>query len=417
MRYSHLFGKTKSMPPHDAETVNAKFLVQAGFIEQVAAGIYDFLPLGLRVLHKIHKIIREELNMIGGQEILMPALQPLEFWKVTGRDKICKDELYWTKGHGDREYVLGMSHEEIITPLVAKQAFSYKDFPLALYQIQNKFRNEPRAKSGILRGREFGMKDLYSFHISEEDLNNYYDIVIKTYIKIFERCGVEAYVVQASGGPFSKKYSHEFQVLTPAGEDKILINRKKKIAFNSEVLEKGITEYEGEKLEEVKGVEAGNIFKLGTKFSKDFGLNFTDKDGSKKPIYMGCYGIGTTRLVGTIVEASHDEKGIIWPINVAPFHVHLISLGVSEKVKQTSEEVYRKLIDGGIEVLFDDRDERAGKKFNDADLIGLPIRIVISERTLEENQAEIKERSKEKSRFVLLQNLLEDILFYVNGSE
>lgn len=412
MRYSKLFGKTLQAPPKDAETANAKFLIQGGFVDMLAAGIYTFLPLGLRVLQKINHIIREELNAIGGQEILMPALQPIELWKVTGRDKLCEEDLYATKGHGEKDFVLGMSHEEVVTPLSQKFFNSYKDLPLAVYQIQNKFRNEARAKSGVLRGREFGMKDMYSFHTSEEDLDLYYEEVKKAYLRIFERCGVEAYVVQASGGSFTKKFSHEFQVLTNAGEDKILISRKHKLAFNSEVLESGVKEYEGDVLEEAKGVEAGNIFKLGTKFTEDFGANFMDEKGQLKPAIMGCYGIGTTRLVGTIVEASHDENGIIWPKSITPYQVHLISLGSSESVAENSSALYKKLMEAGFEVLFDDRDTGAGKKFKDADLIGLPVRVVISDRTMAENQVEWKERNSKDSKMVAMSNLIEELTFY-----
>jgi prolyl-tRNA synthetase len=413
MRYSKLFGgKTLQTPPKDAETANAKYLVQAGFIDQLAAGIYTFLPLGLKVLHKINHIIREELNEIGGQEILMPALHPIDIWKTTGRDQTCKDTLYWTKGHGDKDFVLGMSHEEVVTPLAKKFFNSYKDLPLAVYQIQNKFRNEPRAKSGILRGREFGMKDMYSFHASEEDLDLYYEEVKKAYLRIYERCGVEAYVVQASGGSFTDKYSHEFQVLSDAGEDKIHISKKHHVAFNSEIMKAGQTEYEGDKLVEAKGIEAGNIFKLGTKFSEDFGAYFVDQQDNKRPAVMGCYGIGNTRLVGTIVEASHDEKGIIWPKNVAPFQVHLISLGAKENLISSAGDLYNKLKMEGFEVLYDDRDERAGKKFNDADLIGIPVRLVISERTLEEGQVEWKERSSADAKMVKITSLIDDLKLY-----
>jgi len=413
MRYSKLFGgKTLATPPKDAETANAKYLIQAGFVDQLAAGIYTFLPLGIRVLHKINMIIREELNAIGGQEILMPALQPIDIWKATGRDETCKDTLYWTKGHGDKDFVLGMSHEEVVTPLAKKFFNSYKDLPLAVYQIQNKFRNEPRAKSGVLRGREFGMKDMYSFHVSEEDLDLYYEEVKKAYLRIYERCGVDAYVVQASGGSFTDKYSHEFQVLSDAGEDRIFISKKHKVAFNSEIMKDGQTEYEGDVLVEGKGVEAGNIFKLGTKFSEDFGAYFMDKDNTQKPAVMGCYGIGNTRLVGTIVEASHDEKGIIWPKNVAPFQVHLVALGIKENLIAEANDLYHKLLAAGFEVLYDDRDERAGKKFNDADLIGIPVRLVISERTLAEGQVEWKERKESEPKMVQIANLIEDLMFY-----
>ena len=329
MRYSRLFGKTKLTAPHDADSVNAKYLTQGGFIEKVAAGIYDFLPLGQRVLEKVKQIIREEMNKIDGQEILMPSLHPIEFWQTTGRDKTATDILYRTKGAGDKDFVMAPSHEEMVTPLAKKFVQSYKDLPFAVYQIQTKFRDEPRAKSGLLRGREFGMKDMYSFHTDEKDLDVYYERVKETYMNVYRRCGLEAHVVEASGGIFSDKFSHEFSVATPAGEDTIIVCKKCSTAQNLEIAENIRTPEKpnltchrcGDLMEELKAVEAGNIFKLGTKYSKDFDLYFTNENGERKHVIMGCYGIGTTRLVGTIVESSHDEKGIIWPKMVAPYHV------------------------------------------------------------------------------------------------
>ncbi len=411
MRYSFLVGRAKQNPVTDQESVNGKLLIQAGFIDQVAAGIYNFLPLGMRVMQKINNIIRHELNAIGCQEILMPALHPVEYWQTTGRDVTCDETLFKTEGHGEKKYFLGMSHEEMVTPLIKQFLLSYRDFPMAVYQIQTKFRNEARAKSGILRGREFGMKDLYSFHETEEDLDNFYEVVKQAYLKIFTRCGLNAYVVKASGGSFSDKYSHEFQVLTDAGEDKIYINAATGEAFNSEVMEKASSE-ELKNFKEAKGVEAGNIFKLGSKFTEDFGMEFTDRDGKRKKILMGCYGIGTTRLMGTIVEASHDEKGIIWPKEVAPFDVHLTYLGKDTAILAEAMKYYEKIQHAGYQVLFDDRDESAGKKLRDADLIGLPVRILISEKTLANGEAEVKERNKEEVQMIKLSNLIEFLYFY-----
>ena len=584
MRYSQLFGKTKLTAPHDAESVNARLLTQAGFIDKLAAGIYNFLPLGLRVLQKVNAIIREEMNAVGGQEILMPALHPVEIWEKTGRNRTMDGVLYRTKGAGGKDFVFGPSHEETVTPLAAKFVQSHKDLPFAVYQIQTKFRDEPRAKSGVLRGREFGMKDMYSFHKDEADLDSYYEKVKPAYTRVYERCGMRSYIVEASGGAFTDKFSHEFSIPTPAGEDTIIICKNCNIAQNLEIAEgkvhnpdkaeekelpmkevpivrgasvadnakahnvpewkilktvvykvddgflgvairgdlqinenkllkymgkpvraaspaelaevglvqgfispvgepkikggpmhaaelevKGhavplpfiadhsirdvknfvtgankkdfdlvnvnlgrdfeISDFTdlvavnsgfkcakcGGELTEEKAIEAGNIFKLGTKFAKDCELYFTDDDGKRKLVTMGCYGIGNTRIVGTIVEASHDDKGIIWPKSVAPYLVHLLSIGIDKKVKKEAESLYKKLEKAGVEVLYDDRDESAGKKFNDADLIGIPLRIVVSERNLKENCAELKLRSEQAGKAVPLKEVLKAVKEFVNS--
>lgn len=547
MRYSKLCGKTKLEAPADADSVNAKLLTQGGFIDKLMAGVYSYLPLGVRVMQKINRIIREEMNAIDGQEILMPSLQPREIWLQTGRDATMDPILFRTTGAGDHEFVFGPSHEEVVTPLVGKFIQSYKDLPVSVYQIQAKFRNEPRAKSGILRGREFGMKDMYSFHASEEDLDIYYQRAIKAYFNVFKRCGLDAYIIEASGGAFSDKFSHEFAVKTPAGEDTMLLCEGCRFAQNIEIAEaKFDTKFEaeeqelpmkvvhaerglsieenathhnvpdwrilktvvykvntgflgvcirgdlkvntkrlekylkervrvaskeelkeaglvmgfispinsalpfigdhsikyvknfvtganelnkdlvnvnvgrdftvkefihladtalycpkcGKELKEEKAVEAGNIFKLGKKYSNDFGLKFTDSEGKNHEITMGCYGIGSTRLIGTVVEACHDEKGIIWPKEISPFQAHLIDLGKDAEVTQAAENLYKELSDKKIEVLFDDRDESVGKKLNDADLIGIPLRIIVSKKTLEKSGAEVKLRSEKETKIV-----------------
>ncbi len=559
MRYSQLFGKTRHNPPCDADSKNAQLLTQAGFVEKLAAGIYNILPLGQKVLAKICKIIREEMNAVDGQELLMPALHPIELWEITGRNKTMDSILYRTKASGDKEFVFGPSHEETVTPLVAKYIKSYKDLPLVVYQIQTKFRDEPRAKSGLLRGREFGMKDMYSFHVTEEDLDKYYEKVKKAYFNVFERCGLKAYLIEASGGPFSDKYSHEFSVETPAGEDTIIICDKCGTAQNLEIAEgkvpdpdarpekelpleqvhiergfsigdnakaHGVPSYKilktvvyevdetgligvvirgdlsvsevklenylkkplrsaspellkqaglvqgyispvnlpskiklkfiadhsikniknfttganaaeedyknanigrdfiiddftdlvevksgfkckkcDKPLKEIKAVEVGNIFKLGAKYSRAFNLNFTDKDGKSKLVTMGCYGIGTTRLLGTVVESKYDKNGIIWPENVAPYQIHLVSLGKNPEAIKEADKLYEKMKENGVEVLYDDRNESAGVKLKDADLIGIPLRIVISERTLEEKSVEWKLRDSEKSELVKISDI------------
>ncbi|MBT4917038.1 proline--tRNA ligase [Candidatus Peregrinibacteria bacterium] len=563
MRYSDMFGKTRHDPPCDADSVNAKLLTQAGFIEKLAAGIYNFLPLGKRVLRKIETIIREEMDGVGGQELLLPALQPIDIWKKTGRDVTMDDILYRTSASGNKEFVFGPSHEEAVTPLVSKYVQSYKDLPLSVYQVQTKFRDEPRAKSGLLRGREFGMKDMYSFHTSDEDLDRYYEEVMAAYSRVYDRCGLVAHVIEASGGAFSDKFSHEFSVETAAGEDTIIICDKCKSAQNLEIAEGSVQDpstdaedelpmeevdierdfsvaanakahdvseqkilktvvYEvdgggllgvvirgdlsvsdvklenyvkkmirpattetlkeaglvqgyispvkisdkidisfigdhsiknvknfvtgananakdlknvnlgrdftiddftdlvevssgfdcskcGKALKEITAVEVGNIFKLGTKYSEAFDLNFTDQDGVSKPVVMGCYGIGTSRLLGTIVESRHDDKGIIWPMSVSPYHVHLLTLGNDDDSSKKAEDLYKDLSAEGVEVLFDERDERAGVKLNDADLLGIPIRIVLSKRSLENGGVEWKLRDEDDSKSVDLGQVIDEV--------
>lgn len=409
MRFSRLFTKTSKSVPQDADSVNARYLVQGGFVHQEMAGVYSWLPLGLRVLRKVEAIIREEMNGLGAQEVLMSGLQPKENWEQTGRwDKV--DVLFKIPSQTKKEYALGPTHEEIVTPLVKAFVTSYKDLPVAVYQLQTKFRDELRAKSGVLRGREFGMKDLYSFHTSQEDLERFYAQAMEAYSRVFARCGVKAKIVEASGGAFTKKLSHEFQVLTDAGEDKILTSPSWMYGQNSEVatLKEGdaCPDFPDEKLEWQKGVEVGNIFDLNTKFSEAFDLSISDENGERKTVMMGCYGIGITRLVGTIVEASHDDKGIIWPKSVAPYHVHLVSLrskdeAMQARIQETALSLYEDFVKQGVEVLWDDRGEASpGEKFADADLLGLPLRLVVSEKMLKEDSVEWKERVNGEMKMV-----------------
>jgi len=562
MKYSNFFGRTKHESPHDANSKNAELLTKAGFIEQVAAGIYNMLPLGMRSMHKINTIIREEMNAVGGQEVLMPALHPIELWETTKRIDTF-DVLFRLKS-GEKDFVLGPSHEETVTPMAKKQIQSYKDLPLAVYQLQTKFRDEPRAKSGLLRGREFGMKDMYSFHTSEEDLEEYYKKVMEAYLNVYTRCGLDAHVIEAGGGAFTDEITHEFSVKTEAGEDLMIFCPKCKFSQNMEIAqgkydnpssdekeeEKELIDIERPKtiketakmlgidewrilksvvymvedtgpiailirgdfninedkvqryfgkqirpakseeleelglvegfispvladgktndkisfigdfsikemknfetganeknkdwknlnigrdfevkdfadfvevkggfmcpqcdtqLEEANAVEAGNIFKLGTIYSEAFDLSFTDKDQKKKPVIMGCYGIGTTRLLGTIVEVFNDEKGIIWPKSVAPYMVHLVTIGNDDEVTTIAQKLYENMNNDGIEVLYDDRDAGPGLKLNDADLIGLPLRIVISKRTIGENSVEWKERASEEAKNVKIDDVLDQI--------
>lgn len=405
MRQSEYPFKTRKESPKDEVAINAQLLVRAGFIDKVMAGVYTFLPLGVRVIKKIENIIRNEMLAIGGQEILMPVLQPKSLWEQTGRWNGFNSLFKFTSLNSGIEVALGPTHEEVITPLVGKSNLSYKDLPIYLFQIQNKFRDEERAKSGLLRGREFLMKDLYSFHADEEDLDSYYKKVEKAYHNIFKQAGIGdlTYTTFASGGTFSK-YSHEFQTVSKAGEDVIYICDSCKVAVNDELIgEQSACPECGKKLKRKESaIEVGNIFKLGTKYSSAFKLDYKDKDGTNRQVVMGCYGIGIARLMGTIVEVYHDDAGIVWPESVAPVRAHLIPVGeIKGELKIASERVYTTLVKAGVETLYDDRnDASAGEKFADADLIGLPWRIVVSEKLIAKKQVEIKKRSEKKTSFI-----------------
>lgn len=408
MELKMIFKTQKSIV--DEPSKNAQLLIKAGFVDRVMAGVYTLLPLGLRVLKKIEDIIREEIVRIGGQEVLMPALQPKEVWQATGRWETF-DALFKVESHYDQKFALGPTHEEIIVPLAKKFIQSYKDLPLYLFQIQTKFRDEARAKSGLLRGREFGMKDLYSFHADEKDLDAYYEIVKKAYFKIFKRLGLKPLLVEASGGTFSK-YSHEFQVLTEAGEDEIFYCQcgfaQNKEIFNPQT--QACPNCQGE-IKKGKAIEIGNIFKLKTKYSEPFNLKFKDKDGIDKLVIMGCYGIGTTRLLGTIAEIYNDDHGLIWPESIAPAQAIIIPLSLSgaknlrliKKLRETLQKV-------NLEVIYDDRPRASlGEKFVDADLLGIPWRIVINKQTITNGLFELKQRSTGKIYHLTLKNLLKKV--------
>ncbi len=395
MLQSQLFTKTRKESPADEVSKNAKLLIQAGFIDKLQAGVYTYLPLGLKVLKNIENIIRDEMTKAGGQELLMPSLHPKENWEKTGRWKTM-DDLYKVKDTSGKENALGPTHEEVVVPLAKQFISSYRDLPVAVFQIQNKFRMELRAKSGILRGREFLMKDLYSFHKDEEDLKRYYEVMKKAYKSIFERVGLGkmTYLTFASGGSFSK-YSHEFQTVTPSGEDTIYLCEKCGIGVNEEIIEeqKICPKCGGKTFKKETSIEVGNIFELKTKFSQPFNLTFKNEEGKDELVLMGCYGIGLGRVMGAIVEVLSDEKGIVWPASVAPFQVHLLRLGSEEDVKNHAEKFYQELQKNNIEVLYDDRDISAGEKFADADLVGIPVRAVISGKTLKAGKIELKERA------------------------
>jgi len=421
MKLSQLFTKTLKEAPADEEAINAKLLIRGGFVFKNSAGVYSFLPLGLRVLTKIANIIRGELNAIGGQELFMPALVEKKYMEPTGRWNLDVGYFAKPKDQKDAEFVLGWSHEEVLTSIASKFVSSYKDLPFSAYQIQTKFRHEARAKSGLLRGREFMMKDLYSFHVSEEDLNTYYEKAKNAYTKIFDRCGLKSIYTLAGGGVFTDKFTHEFQVLSDIGEDTIYICDKCGYAENKEIskLSAGGGSASGGKdgdncpqcggkIEEKKSIEVGNIFNQGTKYSEALDLQFTDKNGHKKPVVMGAYGIGLGRVMGTIVEVHHDDRGITWPENISPFKVYLIAL---DGHKKEAGKVYDDLINNNIEVLYDDREDKTpGEKFADADLIGCPIRLVISKKTMEKDSIELKYRTKKEFELIKLTEVLKHIL-------
>ena len=414
MRQSHLFTKTRKEAPADEVSKNAEFLIRSGFIHKEMAGVYSYLPLGLRVLKKIENIIREEMDKVGGQEVLMSSFQPKENWEKTGRWEAMTD-LYKVGDSSGREVALGPTHEEIIVPILKNYVSSHKDFlagkHLAIYQIQNKFRMELRAKSGMLRGREFIMKDMYSFHTSKEDFEEFYNRMKDVYKTIFKRVGIGhlTYLTFASGGTFAK-YSHEFQTISSAGEDTIYIDEKSGVALNKEVFTDEVLSQLNlakEKLVEQKAIEVGNIFDLKTKYSKPFDLAYTDEKGEKHIVLMGCYGIGLSRLMGTIVEVLSDDKGIIWPDSIAPFAIHLLVLGEDEAVLKEANKVYESLGEANVEILFDDREGVSpGEKFADSDLLGIPMRAVVSLRSIKEGGIEIKKRNEEKGKIVSLNELL-----------
>jgi prolyl-tRNA synthetase len=412
MRQSQLFTRTKKEAPADEVSKNAELLIRGGYIHKEMAGVYAYLPLGLRTFKKIENIIREEMNAIGGQELTMTGLQEKTTWEATDRWSEEKVDIWFkTKLKNETELGLGFTHEEPLTKMMLEFVSSYRDLPFSVYQFQTKFRNETRAKSGIMRTREFVMKDLYSFSKDEAEHNEFYEKAKQAYINVFKRAGIGhlTYLTFASGGSFSK-FSHEFQTLTGAGEDIIYVDEDKAIAVNQEVFNDevlGSLGLEKEKMVEQKAVEVGNIFTLGTRFSDAFSLTYNDEKGDKKSVFMGSYGIGPGRLMGTIVEVLSDDKGIIWPESVAPFQVHLLALGDDEEVRKQAEDVYKKLTEHKVEVLFDDRSGlSAGEKFADADLLGMPLRVVVSARSLKENGVEVKKRTEDKGNVISVDELL-----------
>ena len=414
MRQSQLFYKTKKTVPKDIKAISHQLLYRGDFIDQLGAGIYSFLPLGWAVIKNIAEIIRQEMRAIGGQELFLPTLHPKSIWQITKRWETIKPPLFKFKDSHNKEFALGPTHEEVITKLVAERVSSYKDLPLSLFQIQTKFRNEVRSTGGLLRTREFLMKDLYSFHADKKDFEDYYQKVAKAYFKIFKRCGLDAKMVEASGEGFTNSFTHEFQVFTPVGEDSILYCPKCGFARNKE-----IADFEagdkcpkcGAPLELKRGVEIGNIFPLGDKYSKAFELFYKDKDGKKKPVLMGCYGIGLGRLMATIVELNNDKEGIVWPQEIAPFDIHLLPVEIENNdIKDTAESLYQIGQKAGFGVLYDDRrGKKMGEKFVEADLLGIPFRVVVSKKTLARKEVEVTMRKNKEKQLVAIEELMEFI--------
>ncbi|MDD5396521.1 MAG: His/Gly/Thr/Pro-type tRNA ligase C-terminal domain-containing protein [Candidatus Moranbacteria bacterium] len=409
MKQSQLFTRTKKEAPSDEVAKNAQLLIRAGFIHKEMAGVYAYMPLGLRVLENIKKIVREEMNAVGGQELMMTTLQPKEIWEKTDRwDDAKVDNWFKTKLANGAELGVGLTHEEPIVDAVSNYLNSYKDMPFAVYQIQNKFRNEKRAKSGLLRGREFLMKDMYTFCRDQAQHEQEYEKIVAAYYKVYDRLGLGdiTYRTYADGGIFTPRFSDEFQTLSEVGEDTIYVDEKKRVAINEEIL----TDENLEKLDlkrdelvQKKGVEVGNTFHLESKYTNALDLYYSDENGEKQSIVMGCYGIGVSRLMGVVAELFADDKGLVWPENIAPFAVHLLNLGENEE----AEKIYAELKSKGIEVLLDDREVSAGEKFADSDLIGIPWRIVVSKKSLAAGGIEVKKRSENESKIMTVEALLQ----------
>lgn len=415
MRMSQLFTKTSKSVPADEQAKNAQMLIKAGFIHKEMAGVYAYLPLGVRVLEKVKRIVREEMDAVGGQEVMMSVLQPKDIWEKTDRwDDAKVDNWFKTSLKNGTELGVGLTHEEPIVDALSEYINSYKDLPILTYQIQSKFRNELRAKSGLLRGREFVMKDMYSFARNQDEHDELYEKVAEAYHRVYARLGIGdiTYRTYADGGIFTERFSDEFQTLSDVGEDKIYVSEAKKIAVNEEVLTDenlakiGLTRDE---LVEKRGVEVGNIFPLETKYTEALNVRYTDENGVDQPIIMGCYGIGVSRLVGVLAEHFSDDKGLVWPKNIAPFQIYLAPVGRDDSVTEHTEVLYKGLTEAGIEVLYDDRDVRPGEKFADADLIGIPFRVVVSAKTIAHQEYEVKARTDDRVQLMSMDGVIKTV--------
>lgn len=406
MKISQLFTRTRKDAPADETAKNAQLLIRAGYIHKEMAGVYAYLPLGVRVLENIKQIVREEMDGVGGQEVQMTVLQPKEIFEKTDRwDDKKVDNWFKTKLVNGTELGMGLTHEEPIVDMLADYLKSYKDLPVLTYQIQGKFRNELRAQAGLLRGREFVMKDMYSFARDQKEHEQIYEKVADAYARVYQRLGIGdiTYRTYADGGIFTSRFSDEFQMLSEIGEDTIYVDEARKLAVNKEVMDdKRLDETEIDKtaLKEYRAIEVGNIFPLESKYTDALGVFYNDEDGKQQKIIAGCYGIGVSRLMGALAEHFSDERGLVWPENVAPAKVYLISVGNGDSVVKATDELYKTLQKHGVEVLYDDRDVRPGEKFADADLLGIPYRVVVSEKTLEQGKIELKQRTEKESKLV-----------------
>lgn len=413
MRRSQLFIKTRKDAPADETAKNAQLLIRAGFVHKEMAGVYAYSPLGLKVLENIKAIVREEMDSIGGQEVAMTVLQPRDLFEKTDRwDDAKVDNWFKTKLNNGTELGMGLTHEEPIVDMLSDYINSYKDLPVMVYQIQSKFRNELRAQAGLLRGREFVMKDMYSFALNQEQHDEIYEKAAEAYTRVYDRLGIGdiTYRTYADGGIFTPKFSDEYQMLSEIGEDTIYVDEDRKIAVNKEVIDderlNGVN-IDKSKLQERKAIEVGNIFPLESKYTDALGVYYTDSEGKQQKIIAGCYGIGVSRLMGALAEHFADDKGLVWPGNVAPAQVYLARLGDDEAVVEAADDLYAQLQDKGIEVLYDDRDARPGDKFADADLMGIPYRVVISAKTIEQGKVELKKRTSDEAKLVTAEALHE----------
>jgi len=410
MFWTKVFIPTLKETPQEAESLSHQLLLRAGFVRMLMAGAYTYLPMGLRVLEKIQGIIRQEMNACGASELLLPALQPLELWQKTGRDKDLGQVMFQFQDRRGRKVTLGPTHEEVITDLLKNNLSSYRQLPLVLYQIQTKFRDEIRPRFGLIRACEFIMKDAYSFDQDEAGLDKNYQLMYAAYKRIFDRCGLEVLVTEADSGVMGGKVSHEFMAPSPLGEDIVLLCSTCKMTRTFKGEENLCPNCHLE-MEKVNTTEVGHIFKLDTKYSQAMQANFSDRSGQLKPLVMGCYGIGVSRLISAIIEQNNDTDGIIWPGQVAPFGIIILPLDVTnQEVMQAANSLYQELCASGLDVLFDDRDERAGVKFKDADLIGIPLSIIIGKKSIAEKKIELRLRKDKSTQFVPEDDLLKYIM-------
>ena len=405
MNASNFYISTLKEAPSEAELISHQLMIRAGLVKRLGSGLYSWMPMGLRVLKKIETIIREEMNKVGAIELLMPAIQPSELWKETGRWDVFGPQMLKINDRHDRSFCFGPTHEEVITDIVRNEINSYKQLPINFYQIQTKFRDEIRPRFGVMRAREFLMKDSYSFHSDIDSLKDTYEKMYKTYTAIFDRIGLKFRAVQADNGAIGGDGSHEFHVLADSGEDEIIYDEKSDFAANIEVAK---NHPDKDNLKTCRGIEVGHIFQLGTKYSEAMKAEFLDEQGQSRPMMMGCYGIGVSRIVAAAIEQQNDDKGIIFPSSISPFEIILTPIGYhkSDQVNKSTNDIYSQLTKNGFDVLLDDRGLRPGVMFSDSELLGIPHRRTISEKTLAEDKVEYKHRSSNESEYAPLNAII-----------